>query len=51
MNCLAKNRDKEYEHVLEVWDRFEMKTMKSYHNFHLKCDALLLADLYENFRK
>ena len=26
-----KNSDKEYEHVLQVWDRFEMKTMKDYH--------------------
>ena len=27
-----------------------MKTMKDYHNFYLKCDALLLADVLEEFR-
>ena len=24
-----------------------MKTMKDYHDFYLKCDVLLLADLFE----
>ena len=36
---------KEYEH-LNVWDRFEMKTLNDYHNFYLKCDVLLLADVF-----
>ena len=27
-----------------------MKTMKDYHDFHLKCDVLLLADVFEKFR-
>ena len=27
-----KITDKEYEHVLNVWNKFEMKTMKDYHN-------------------
>ena len=38
-----KISDKEYEHVLNVWHKFEMKTMKDYHNLYLKCDILLLA--------
>ena len=25
--------DKEYEHVLNVWNKFKMKTMKYYHDF------------------
>ena len=37
---------KEYEHVLDVWNKFEMKTMKDYHDLCLKCDVLLLADLF-----
>ena len=45
-----KNNDKEYEHVLNVWNKFEMKTMKDYHDLHLKCDVLLLADVFEKFR-
>ena len=29
-----KTSDKEYEHVLKIWDRFEMKKMKDYDNLH-----------------
>ena len=43
-----KTCDKEYEHVLTVWNKFEMKKMKDYHDLYLKCDALLLADVFEN---
>ena len=28
----------------------EMKTMKDYHNLYLKCDVLLLADVFEKPR-
>ena len=31
--------NKEYDHVLKVWNKFEMKTMKCYHDLHLKCDV------------
>ena len=44
-----KISDKEYEHVLNVWKKFEMKTMKDYHNLYLKCDILLLADVFQKF--
>ena len=27
-----------------------MKTMKDYHKLHLKCEVLLLADVFEKFR-
>ena len=27
-----------------------MKTMKDYHDLYLRCDALLLADIFEMFR-
>ena len=36
--------------VLKVWNKFEMKTMKDYHNSYLKCDVLLSADVFEKFR-
>ena len=42
MVCLkVKNSDKEYEHVLIVWNKFEMKVMKDYHNLYLQCDISL----------
>ena len=27
-----------------------MKTRKDYHDLHLKCDLLLLADVFERFK-
>ena len=41
---------KEYEHVLNVSKQFLMKTMNYYHNLHLKCKVLLLADVFKKFR-
>ena len=42
--------DKEYDHVLNVWNKFKMKTMKDYHDLNLKSDVLLLADVFGKFR-
>ena len=44
-----QNTGKEYEHVINVWEKFEMKTVKNYHDLHLKCDVLLLAGVFEKF--
>ena len=33
-----------------VWDKFGMKTMKDYYDLYLKCNVLLLADVFEKFR-
>ena len=41
---------KEHEHVLKVCNKFQMKTMKDYLDLYLKCDVLLLADVFEKFR-
>ena len=32
----TKISDKNYEHVLKVWNTFQMKMMKDYHNLYLK---------------
>ena len=45
-----KINDKEYENILNVWNNFEMETMKNYHDLNLKCNVLLLADAFEKFR-
>ena len=36
-----KVSDKEYENVLNVWKKIEMKAMKDFHDLYLKCDVLL----------
>ena len=39
-----------YEHVINVWNKFEMKTAKDYHEFCLKCDALFSAYRFDKLR-
>ena len=42
--------DENYTHARKVWETFEMKTLKDYHNLYNQDDVLLLADVFENFR-
>ena len=43
--------DDEYDHANKVWNTFMIKTMGEYHDLYLVSDALLLTDVFENFRK
>ena len=46
----TQTSDKDYGRVVNVWNRFKMKKMKHYHDLYLKCDVLLLADLFKKSR-
>ena len=43
--------DDDYQHAIKVWNKFQCQTIRDYHDLYLKSDILLLADVFENFRK
>ena len=43
--------DAEYQHAQNVWKHFKLQTLGQYHDLYVQTDVLLLADVFENFRK
>ena len=41
----------DYLHAQHVWKHFKMKTFGDYHDLYLKTDTILLAEVFENFRR
>ena len=42
--------DIDYRHSNNVFKRFKLKNLGEYHDLYVQSDALLLADVFENFR-
>ena len=42
--------DIDYRHGNNVFKRFKLKSLGEYHDLYVQSDALLLADVFENFR-
>jgi len=43
--------DEEYAHAKEVWAKFGCRNLGDYHDLYVVTDVVLLADVFENFRK
>ena len=43
--------NEDYEHARNFWSKFELKNMGDYHDLYLKTDVVLLANVFESFRK
>ena len=41
----------EYRHAQNVWNEFKLKNMGDYHDLYLETDVVLLANVFESFRK
>ena len=42
--------DKDYAHAQKVWEVFGIRNLNEYHDLYIQTDALLLADVFGNFR-
>ena len=43
--------EKDYSHACKVWNEFGLKNMGDYHDLYLETDVILLANVFESFRK
>ena len=43
--------DEEYDHALNVYKTMRCYKFKDYHDIYIQTDVVLLADVFENFRK
>ena len=52
-NALNKEHitEEDYKHAQEIWDKLNIENLGEYHELYVQSDTLLLADVFENFRK
>lgn len=43
--------ESEWNHVLDVWNEFQIETMGQYHDLYVESDVLLLCDVIGKYRK
>ena len=43
--------DTDYEHACSVWREFGIRNMGEYHDLYLRTDVILLANVFESFRR
>ena len=43
--------DAQYEHAKAVWQKHDCRNMADYHDIYLLSDVVLLADVFQSFRK
>ena len=48
---LSRISNLDYDHPQKVWKTFKMTSLGGYHNLYLKTDVLLVANVFETFRK
>ena len=43
--------ENDYAHHQKIWNKFNIKNMRVYHDLYLTLDVLLFADVFENFHR
>ncbi len=43
--------EQDYDHARHVWNAFQCNNLAEYHDIYLRNDVLVLADVFESFRK